>query len=138
MHKSTDFKRSSPLDCLEQYSTPFEERSYIVSIALGTNNANDTNSVLACGTQGTVDTGIRKGNHPGEWMCRQSNTFSCKKLSAHGYENEDQEMSAIAHCNVLGYKVDYCLASYRATGNRCGVVYSYRIMVGKWAAFPTT
>ena len=53
------------------------------------------------------------------------------KLAAHGYESEDQKLSAIAHWNIVGYEIDYCMASYRPTGNRCGVVYSYRIMIGK-------
>lgn len=122
----------SPLDCLEQYSTPFGDRSDVILIAQNTNTTKSANnSLLACGTQGSVDKGAHKGNHSGEWMCRQSNTFSCKKLAAHGYESEDQKISAIAHWNIVGYEIDYCMASYRPTGNRCGVVYSYRIMVGK-------
>ena len=127
----TGFTKLSPLDCLEQYSTPFGDRSDIILIARDTDATNNTNnSVLACGRQGAVDRGAHKGNHPGEWMCRQSNTFSCKRLSAHGYESENQKLSAIAHWNIVGYEIDYCMASYRPTGNRCGVVYSYRIMIG--------
>lgn len=128
----TGLTKLSPLDCLEQYSTAFGDRSDVILIAQNTKTTkNANNSLLACGTQGSVDKGSHKGNHPGEWMCRQSNTFSCKKLAAHGYESEDQKISAIAHWNIVGYEIDYCMASHRPTGNRCGVVYSYRIMVGK-------
>ncbi len=135
VNNGTGFTRLSQLDCLEQYSSPFGDRSDVILIALDTNNTkNANNSVLACGKQGAVDKGVHKGNHPGEWMCRQTNTFSCKKLAAHGYKSESQEKTAIAHWNVLGYEIDYCMASYRPTGNRCGVVYSYRIMLGQWAA----
>lgn len=131
VHNDINFTRLSPLDCLEEYSTPFGDRSDIILVALGTNDTGSTNnSVLACGTQGAVDKGVHKGTHPGEWMCRQSNMFSCKKLAAHGYESEDQELSAIAHWNVVGYDIDYCLVSYVPTSNRCGVVYSYQIMIG--------
>ena len=134
----TGFTRLGPLDCLEQYSTPFGDRSDIILIARDTDGTNNTNnSVLACGRQGAVDRGAHKGNHPGEWMCRQSNTFSCKKLAAHGYESEKQTLSAIAHWNIVGYEIEYCMASYRPTGNRCGVVYSYRIMIGKSATLFT-
>ena len=132
VQNGTGFTKLDKLDCLEQYATPFGDRSDVLLIALNnsdTNNAN--NSVLACGMQGSIDRGAHKGNHPGEWMCRQSNTFSCKKLAAHGYESEDQKNAAIAHWNVVGYQIDYCMASYRPTGNRCGVVYSYRIMLGR-------
>lgn len=132
VHNGTGFTKPSPLDCLQQYSTPFGDRSDVILISLNGNSANNANtSVLACGKQGAVDVGIHKGTHPGEWMCRQSNTFSCKKLAAHGYESEDEEISAIADWNVVGYEIDHCMASYRPTGNRCGVVYSYRIMIGK-------
>lgn len=125
-HNGTSLTRLSPLDCLEQYSTPFGDRSDIVLIALDTNDTNNANnSVLACGTQGAIELGVHKGNHPGECMCRQSNTFSCKTLAAHGYESEDQEISAISHWNVAGYEIDYCMASCRPTGKRCGVVYSH-------------
>ena len=132
VRNGTGFTKLSRLDCLEQYSSPFGDRSDIILVArdsITINNGN--NSVLACGTQGAVDKGAHKGNHPGEWMCRQSNTFSCKKLAAHGYESEDQKLSAIADWNIVGYEIDYCMASYRPTGNRCGVVYSYRIMIGQ-------
>ena len=132
VRNGTSFTKLSPLDCLEQYSTPFGDRSDIILIAQDINSTNNgNNSVLACGVQGAVDRGAHKGSHPGEWMCRQSNTFSCKKLAVHGYESEDQKLSAIAHWNIVGYEIDYCLASYRSTGNQCGVVYSYRIMIGK-------
>ena len=132
VHNGTTFAKLSPLDCLQQYSTPFGDRSDVVLIAMNTNTTkNANNSVLDCGTQGAVDRGVHKGNHPGEWMCRESNTFSCKKLAAHGYESEGQKIAAIAHWNVVGYEIDYCMASYRPTSNRCGVVYSYRIMLGE-------
>ena len=136
VQNGTNFTRLNQLDCLEQYATPFGDRSDVVLIALNTSNTNNANnSVLACGTQGAVDRGAHKGNHPGEWMCRQSNTFSCKKLAAHGYESEGQKNTAIADWNVVGYRIDYCMASYHSTGDRCGVVYSYRIMLGRWSAF---
>ena len=97
VHNGTGFTRLDQLDCLEQYATPFGDRSDILLIALNTpDTSNANNSVLACGTQGAVDRGAHKGNHPGEWMCRQSNTFSCKKLAAHGYDSEDQKHAAIA------------------------------------------
>lgn len=132
LQNGTGFTRLSPLDCLQQYSTPFGGLSNIVLITLDSyNTSNANNSVLACGTQSAVERSVHKGSHPGEWMCRLSNTSSCKKLAAHGYESEDQDLSAIAHWNVVGYEIEYCMASYRPTGNRCGVVYSYRIMVGK-------
>ena len=132
VNNGTGFTRLSQLDCLEQYSSPFGDRSDVVLIALDTHTTRKANnSVLACGKQGAVDKGVHKGNHPGEWMCRQTNTFSCKKLAAHGYKSESQEKTAIAHWNVVGYEIDYCMASYRPTGNRCGVVYSYRIMLGQ-------
>lgn len=132
VHNGTGFTRLSPVDCQEQYSTPFGDRSDIILIALPTTNTtNANNSVLACGTQGALGVGVHKGYHPGEWMCRQSNTFSCKKLGTHGYGSKDEEISAIAHWNVVGYEIDYCMALTRPTANRCGVVYSYRIMIGK-------
>lgn len=131
VHNGAGFTILSPLNYLEQYSTPFEDRSDVILVALNNQDIqNANNSVLACGTQGAVDRGVHKGSHTGEWMCRQSNTFSCKRLAAHGYD-EDLKISAIAHWNVVGYEKDYCMASYRPTGNRCGVVYSYRIMIGK-------
>ena len=128
----TGFTKLSPLACLEQYSTPFGDRSDIVLIARDIYATNSTNnSVLACGRQGAVDRGVHKGNHPGACMCRESITFSWNKLAAHGYDTEIQKLSAIAHWNIVGYEIDYCMASYRPTADRCGVVYSYRIMIGE-------
>ena len=132
VYDGTDFTRLNTLDCLEQYSTPFGDRSDVILIARDTNDTkNAKNSVLACGTQSAIDRGTYKGTHPGEWMCKGSNTFSCKKVAVHGYESEDQEITAIANWNVVGYVIDYCMASYRPTDDRCGVVYSYQIMIGK-------
>lgn len=81
------------------------------------------NSLLACGINGAADTA------PEEWMCQHSNTFSCKKLASGGYEDEMEEESVMAHWNILGYEIEYCLASYRPTERLCSVVYSYRIMI---------
>ena len=132
VYNGTGFTRLNTLDCLEQYSTPFGDRSDVILIARDTNDTkNAKNSVLACGTQSAFDRGTYKGTHPGEWMCKRSNTFSCKKVAVHGYESEDQEITAIANWNVVGYVIDYCMASYRPTDDRCGVVYSYQIMIGK-------
>ncbi|KAF6220943.1 hypothetical protein HO133_002624 [Letharia lupina] len=118
VHNGTSLTRLSPLDCLKQYSTPFGDRSDIVLIALDINNTNNANNfVLACGTQGAIEIGVHKGNHPGEWMCRQSNTFSCKKLAAHGYESEDQEISAISHWNVaFSSRLQRCVETTSAHG----------------------
>lgn len=85
VHNGTSLTRLSPLDCLEQYSTPFGDRSDIVLIVLDTNNSNNANnSMLACGRQGAIGICVQKGKHPGEWMCRQSNTFSCKSSQRTG------------------------------------------------------
>lgn len=115
------FTNISKLQCFKQYSSPFGDRSDVIMISSGVSN----NSVLACGISGDA------GTAPEEWMCQQSNTFSCKKLASGGYNDEQKEELAMAHWNILGYEIGYCMASYRQTEDRCSVVYSYRIMIGR-------
>lgn len=106
VHNNINFTRLNPLDCLEEYSTPFGDRSDIVLVALGTSDTDSANnSVLACGTQGAVDKAVHKGTHPGEWMCRQSNMFSCKTTLGFG-----------------GKPAKMVLRSDRVSGIVCGTV----------------
>ena len=44
------------------------------------------------------------------------------------YDHEDIEAIA-AQWNVVGYEIDYCLASYHPLDNFCSLFYSYRIMI---------
>lgn len=116
---STGFTRLSKLQCFKQYSSPFGDRSDVIMVSSGVSNS----SVLACGITGDA------GTAPEEWMCQQSNTFSCKKLASGGYKDERDEELAMTHWNILGYEIEYCMASYRQTEALCSVVYSYRIMI---------
>lgn len=95
-------------------------------VASGANSTNS--SVLACRTRG--DTGIDLLQS----MFGYSNTFSCKKLAGHRYKSVQKENLALAYRNIEAYEIDYCMASYRTTENLCSVVFSYRIMTGKWCA----
>lgn len=115
------FTNLSKLECFKQYSSPFGDRSDVIMVSSGVSNS----SVLACGISGDA------GTAPEEWMCQQSNTFSCKKLALGGYKDEQEEELAMTHWNVLGYEIEYCMASYRQTEDLCSVVYSYTIMIGR-------
>ena len=118
---STGFTRLNKLQCFKQYSSPFGDRSDLLMIASDTSN----NSVLACGITGAAGTALQG------WMCQQSNTFSCKKLASGGYEDEKEEQLVMTHWNILGYEIEYCMASHRQTERLCSVASSFRIMIGR-------
>lgn len=120
--KGIDLVRLEKLQCLEQYLSAFGKRSDLLMVASAgyTNN----NSVLVAGSIGYAVEFL------GSWMCRSSNTFSCVKLSSGRYDDRDK-IAVVANWNMLGYEIDYCLASYKSLDDSCSLVYSYKIMIGK-------
>ena len=122
---STALTNLTKIDCFRQYSSAFGDRSDVILI-IPTSNTNSTgNSLLAYGSQDM------SGTAPYEWLCKNSNTFSCKELAGNGYENKTSEVAALQHWNIYGYEIDYCMASYRETDSRCSVMFSFRIMIGE-------
>ena len=107
------------LACLKQYNTVFGNRSDLLLVSQGYSNS----SVLVGGSMGIIQGGTQ------DYWCRNSNSFDCKKLLAGGYVKTGEE-KAIADWNIGGYKIDYCLASYRPLHDSCTLVFSYRIMIG--------
>lgn len=122
---STAFTNLTKIDCFRQYSSAFGDRSDVLLVVPTPNINNTRNSLLAYGNQNMIDTA------PYEWLCKNSNTFSCKKIAANGYEDTSSEVAALQHWNIYGYEIGYCMASYRETDSRCSVVFSFRIMIGK-------
>ena len=117
----TKFTKLDTLECLKEYNTIFGNRSDLLMIS----SSNVTNSsILMAGSVGAIQGG------PEDWMCGQSNTFSCATLALNGYLPKN-EGTLTANWNVAGFKVDYCLASYRDLQESCSLVYSYRIMIGR-------
>ena len=123
---STAFTNLTKLDCFRQYSSAFGDRSDLL-LVVSTSNINNTgnSSLLAYGYANIVHT------TPHTWLCKHSNTFSCKKFAAHGYKDISSEVAALQHWNIYGYEIEYCMASYRETDSRCSVMFSFRIMIGK-------
>ena len=120
------FHNISTLDCLRRYTAMFGDRSSLIMVSSNTDSPDS--SVLSYGLQAA------RGAHasePGFWMCQNSNTFSCKRLAAHGFQTEKETKLAIAEWNMLGSKIDYCLTSYQPTEGKCSVVYSYTIMISE-------
>ena len=120
----TIFHKISRVDCLLQYATAFGNRSSLTMVSSDTSSAN--NSLLSYGLQ--TNRG-RSAYEPAYWMCQTTNTFSCKKLVAHGYQSREEEEAATSDWNMFGSKIEYCLASYQPTQDKCSVVYSYTIMI---------
>ena len=125
LSNSTAFTNLTKIDCFRQYSSAFGDRSDVIVIVQTSNINNTGNSLLAYGSQSMV------GTAPYAWLCKHSNTFSCKKIAGNGYENKTSEVAALQHWNIYGYEIDYCMASYRETDSRCSVMFSFRIMIGE-------
>jgi hypothetical protein len=58
------------------------------------------------------------------WQCGSTNTFDCRKGKA-----LLKNQTLIENWNVIGYKVDYCLASERSLADACMVKYSLPFMI---------
>lgn len=123
VQKGSIYSRLDKLDCLKQYSSAFGNRSDLIFVTADVPQSN--NSLLDCGAAGAAT------SSQGSWMCEKSNTFSCKMLASNGYKSEAEKESAVAHWNIAGYDVGYCMASHRPTQHLCSVVYSFRIMIGE-------
>jgi len=92
---SSIFHNISAADCLLQYTTMFGNRSSLIMVSSDTSSPN--NSLLSYGIQASRGTSAWE---PARWMCRSSNTFSCKKLAAHGFQTKQEEL-AIADWNMV-------------------------------------
>ncbi len=122
---STEFTNLNKIDCFRQYSSGFGDRSDVILVVPTSNINNTGNSLLAYGNEGMSHL------QPSAWLCKNSNTFSCKKLAGNGYENKSSEVAALQHWNIYGYEIDHCMATYRETNSRCSVMFSFRIMIGE-------
>ena len=123
---STTFTNLTKIDCFRQYSSAFGDRSDVILVVPTSNINNTGNPLLAYGSQDMSATPA-----PYLWLCKKSNTISCKKLAGNGYETESSEAAALQHWNIYGYEIVYCMASYRETDSLCSVMFSFQMMIGE-------
>ena len=116
------FQRLDRVQCLKTYSSAFSNHSDLLMIS--SDSSTNNNSIFVGGSVGVLEPALAS------WMCRNSNTFSCLKLSTGRYSRKD-EQALVADWNVVDYPIDYCLASFRSLNDSCSLVYSYRIMISK-------
>jgi len=122
-------ERLDRLDCLTRYATFNRDASDVLLIASGDaldpnislNNTN--NSLLVFGYQSN-QWGLRPGWS--YWECGASNNFSCGHTKTWMGKPE-----IVENWNVLGYKIDHCLAKSLSLEDKCSLRLDMKVMLGK-------
>jgi hypothetical protein len=108
------------LECLERYTSPFNNRSDLILVSSRDflpQDANQSDPLLYINHHDYDD--VQNGD--GVWMWSESNTFDSPEIKT----------ANLADWNVKGFGIDYCLASEWDNSKVCAVGFSPELLTGK-------